>query len=43
MDPDAVGDGEWVGPGIGVLNFVRDRRRGLRGSFGGRKVWDFPL
>jgi len=31
-----------VGPGIGVLNFSGDRRRG-RGSFGRRKVWDFPM
>ena len=27
MDPDAVGDGGWVRPGIGVLNFGGNCRR----------------
>ena len=36
----AVGDGGWVGPGIGVLNFGGNRRRG-RGSFGRGKFGNF--
>jgi len=34
VDPDAIGDGGWVGICSGVLDFGGDRRGG-KGSFGG--------
>jgi len=33
LDPDAVWGGEWIGHGMGVLDFGGDRRSG-RGSLG---------